>query len=657
MLKNRKSLETRILLILLSGRFIGLSYAILSFKSFYPGLGIVLNSALYASVFVATYAQFKYVKRAEIRNIYPVIHYGTDILLLTLVLAKEYNPSAFSLYLIFVCATGLTGRSISAIVVGALSGLSYGLLLSGVLSPEGSKLGDLSPVNIFISYGTLVLASIISSLASNRISELQKSVTMKEESLQRLSGEQTQLMNSLTEGVITLDLSSAITGINDAAKAILGLQELDVNRLVGKDIKTSLTSLGIEGVSKEFGHGLDSGMELKLSGAEERVLRCSGRSLVDGEGNNTGQVLFLSDVSELKNTKDILSFHEEMARALGRTDVKDVELSVESSLVGSSNNIKKVLSLLNKVAPSEAPVLVLGESGTGKELVASLIHDLSKRSDRPFITVNCGAIPENLIESELFGHKKGSFTGADRDTKGLFKEADGGTLFLDEIGELPLLLQVKILRAIQYKVIRPVGASKEESVDVRIISATNRDLREDVKLGRFREDLYYRLKVVEAYIPPLRERKEDIMPLITHFLGLQGYVDKEVRISPEALNLMLNYSYPGNVRELENMIHRAMVLGGGVILPEHLPEEVVDYLDNERGSDYELDVKIPNKQRFPINLEDMLESLEKKFLIEALNQTDGKKKEASKLLNLNFRSFRYRLKKYDLGGDDEDIAN
>jgi two-component system response regulator PilR (NtrC family) len=651
------TLEARVLLILLFGRVFGLLYAAVGAKTFYRGLDSNANIALYGLVFLVSAIQWNYVKKSVIRDIYPVFHYGTDILLLTLVLAKEYNASAFSLYLIFVCATGLAGRPISAIVVGALSGISYGLLISGILSLENSRFGDLNSFNILISYGTLVLASIISSLASNRISELQKSVSKTEESLQRLSGEQTQLMNSLTEGVITLDLASAITGINDAAKAILGLKDLDVKKLVGKDIKTSLTSLGIQGVTSEFGPDIDFGTDLKLGSSGDRVLRCTGRSLVDGDGQNTGQVLFLSDVSELKNTKDILSFHEEMARALGSKFTDESLIPVEGSLVGNSKGIKKVLDLVAKVAPSEAPVLVLGESGTGKELVASLVHDLSKRNDGPFITVNCGAIPESLIESELFGHKKGAFTGADRETKGLFREAHGGTLFLDEIGELPLLLQVKILRAIQYKVIRPVGASKEEEVDVRIISATNRDLKDDVKQGKFREDLYYRLKVVEAFIPPLRERREDIMPLISHFLGLQGFVDMEVRISPEALNKMLNYNYPGNVRELENMIQRAMVLGGGVILPEHLPDEVLNYIENERNNDYEIEPNGPSKQRFPVDLEDMLESLEKKFLVEALNQTEGKKKEASKLLNLNFRSFRYRLKKYDLGGDDEDVVN
>ncbi len=656
---TEKTLEQRILSILLAGRLLGLIVALSSFKHFYTNIAPSTNLIVYLVFFLLSLYQWYSIKDAKDNSKLSLFQYCTDILLLTLVLSKNYNPSAFSLYLIFVCATGLAGKPLNAMLVGAISGVSYGLVLSGVMSSEASRLNSLNALELLIAYGALVLASIISSLASIRISELQSSVKTSQNDLKKLSEEQSQLMNSLTEGVITLDLESAVTGINEAAKAILGLGDLDLNKFVGKDIRTSLTALGIDGVSSEFGKSIELGMEVKLNRGKEKILRCSGRSVVDHDGVSKGQVLFLSDVSELQNTRNILSFHEEMARALGDEKSGEYAHQFENcGLVGKSMGTKNVLSLVSKVAPSEAPVLILGESGTGKELVASLIHEHSKRADQPFITVNCGAIPENLIESELFGHKKGSFTGADRDVKGLFREANGGTLFLDEIGELPLLLQVKILRAIQYKVIRPVGESKEERVDVRILSATNKDLKAEVDKGNFREDLYYRLKVVEAKIPPLRDRKEDLMPLISHFLNLQGYVDQEVRISPEALSSMLNYNYPGNVRELENMIHRAIVLGGGVILHEYLPEDVQTYVKPEQAInyDYELDSKNP-RSSFPVNLAEILENLEKKYLIEALNQTEGKKKEASKLLNLNFRSFRYRLKKYDLGSDEDEVSS
>src|SRR5690606_38750480 len=242
-------------------------------------------------------------------------------------------------------------------------------------------------------------------------------------------------------------------------------------------------------------------------------------------------------------------------------------------VIGEAPAFREVLNIAARVAAYPTTVLVTGESGTGKEAVARAIHRSSPRADHPFVAINCGAIPENLLESELFGHEKGAFTGAERAREGIFAEADGGTLFLDEIGELPQSLQVKLLRALQERRVRPVGGSREREVDVRLVAATARDLVEDVATHRFREDLYYRVNVVHLHLPPLRSRREDIPLLANPFL--QRHAERlgiaAEPLEPEVPSLLVRYAWPGNVRELENVLERALVLSGGKIAPEHLP--------------------------------------------------------------------------------------
>jgi len=319
----------------------------------------------------------------------------------------------------------------------------------------------------------------------------------------------------------------------------------------------------------------------------------------------------------------------------------------DRSMVGSSPAIQRVFDLVDQVAETKTNVLIYGESGTGKELVARAIHDRSQRSERPFVAINCGAIPENLLESELFGHVKGSFTGAVQNKPGLFEAADKGTLFLDEIGELTSALQVKLLRALQEKRIRRVGGTQDAAVDVRILAATNQDLEEAVAAGHFREDLYYRLNVIQVTLPPLRERVDDIPLLVLHFIEKYAReLDRKVGgISDAALGRLCEYAFPGNVRELENVIERAVALTRSeTIGVEVLPPNVLR------------PPQAPSTARITgdgVDLEGLMASYEKGLLTEALDKAGGVKKRAAALLGISFRSFRYRLEKLRLEDPDD----
>ena len=316
-------------------------------------------------------------------------------------------------------------------------------------------------------------------------------------------------------------------------------------------------------------------------------------------------------------------------------------------IIGVSSCMREIYDLIIQISPTKTNILIEGESGTGKELVAKSIHANSDRKDNPLITVNCGAVPENLLESELFGHLKGAFTGAVNNKQGLFELADGGTIFLDEIGEMPIQLQVKILRVIQEKEFRRVGDTKASTTDIRIIAATNKDLEESVKGGSFREDLYYRLNVIQIKLPPLRERKDDIPSLVSSFLKkYNSEMGRDIkRISSEALEFLLLYEFPGNVRELENIIERAVALEkSDVILTESLPAKV------RKASEALpcIGMEIPANG---LNMEGIMDEMEKGLLMKALQMAEGGKTKAAKLLNLSFRSFRYRLEKYGLDND------
>ena len=324
-----------------------------------------------------------------------------------------------------------------------------------------------------------------------------------------------------------------------------------------------------------------------------------------------------------------------------RSDLEKIRYGGLGKMVGQSDLMKRIFETIRKIAEYKTTVLIQGESGTGKELVAQAIHQHSPRSETPFIPINCGAIPEQLLESELFGHVKGAFTDAIRDKKGLFTQADGGTIFLDEIGELPLNLQVKLLRALQEEEIRPVGSSRDIKVDVRVVAATVKDLASEVQQGLFREDLFYRLNVLPLRVPPLRERQEDIPALVEHFiaknnrrLGLscQG-------IDPEALQLMMEYAWPGNVRELENTIEHAMVLAEtDVIQAETLPDKILEGKDRIRLTLLSGELSIKKTTRI----------IEEELIRRALGRTGGNRTNAAKVLEISHRALLYKIKEFGI---------
>jgi two-component system response regulator PilR (NtrC family) len=321
-------------------------------------------------------------------------------------------------------------------------------------------------------------------------------------------------------------------------------------------------------------------------------------------------------------------------------------------IVGKSQEMRKIFDLIPRVAAATSNVLITGESGTGKELVAKAIHQMSPHRGKPFVTVNCGSVPETLMESELFGHKKGAFTGAIATRSGLFAEAHQGTLFLDEIAEITPALQVKLLRAVQEKKFKMVGGTEEITVDVRIISATNRQLEQEVMEGRFREDLYYRLNVIHIPLPPLSERTEDIPVLAQYFLEKYSrQMNKDIRkISAFALDILKNYNFPGNVRELENIIERSVALeASNIVLPDSLTLSSFKQSQAETEGVQAPAALPPNG----IDLDQFLGQMEKSFLQQALERTRGAKQKAAEVLGITFRSFRYRLAKHGLAGEEE----
>ncbi len=342
--------------------------------------------------------------------------------------------------------------------------------------------------------------------------------------------------------------------------------------------------------------------------------------------------------------RDELRITLHRALTMRRLEKENVELRAEvkgkyrfDNIVGSSEKIRDVLDMAGRVAASDATVLITGESGTGKELLAKGVHYNSLRSDGPFVAVNCAAIPENLIESELFGHMKGSFTGAAKDKEGKFELADGGTLFLDEIGDLRIDLQAKILRALQERHVDRVGGAHPVAVDVRVIAATNKDIERLVKERNFREDLYYRLSVIPLHMPPLRERKDDIPLLVNHFVR-KFNPSRDVGVDREALALLTGYGWPGNVRELENTIERASVLKrGSAITPAELPDKV----KKEKNSVENIVLNLPDEG---ISLED----LEKNLIIKALERNKGNQTRAAEYLGITRPTLIYRMEKYGI---------
>ncbi len=401
------------------------------------------------------------------------------------------------------------------------------------------------------------------------------------------------------------------------------------------------------------GSGMDIISEIQNKSPETpvAVLTAHGNMKLAIKALKLGAFDFVSKPIELPKLRELI----QSALRLKQSDIKPNKLAT-SKLIGDSSAMEKLRQTIIKVARSQAPVAIFGESGTGKELVARLIHSNGPRHDQPFVPVNCGAIPSELMESELFGHKKGSFSGAIADKPGLFQIAHGGTLFLDEVADLPLAMQVKLLRAIQEKAVRPVGSGEEVSCNVRILCATHNNLGEMVAEGKFRQDLYYRLNVIELLVPPLRARREDV-PKLT--MALLGKINEDVEISPSALKKLQTYNFPGNVRELENILERAITLiDSNTIHANDL--NFPSYKNPQLSQTPEkTQIQLPESAETSINsssvsargdlsLDEFLENIEKEEIVKALESTRWNKTAAAKLLGISFRAMRYKLQKLHL---------
>jgi two-component system response regulator PilR (NtrC family) len=357
---------------------------------------------------------------------------------------------------------------------------------------------------------------------------------------------------------------------------------------------------------------------------------------------------FISKPVELENLRRLISSALQL-----QADTSQAQDALDQGMIGSAPVIQTLRQQISRLARSQAPVHIHGESGSGKEVVARLIHNNGPRATGAFVAVNCGAIPPELMESELFGHVKGSFTGASQDKVGLFQAASGGTLFLDEVADLPLAMQVKLLRAIQEKTVRPVGTSEEQHTDIRLLSATHKDLANEVEIGNFRQDLYYRINVIDVRVPSLRERLEDVPALTKNILTRIGteHGTAEARLENSAVNALNNYTFPGNVRELENILERALALSEGDSITAHdLQFSSATIRDSASSQDEnsERSNKAHESHDAYGDLEGYLEDIEREMISRALEQCRWNKTETAKMLGISFRSLRYRQKKLGL---------
>lgn len=550
-----------------------------------------------------------------------------------------------------------------AFIAAGSSSLCYATLLwwsqHWLQNGNGATLSWAALVTMVINIGSFFVIAALSGFLADKLGETQKLLKEKQLDFQELDAFKQALLQGIGSGVAITDRQGRINYFNQQAQALTTFGEAAV---IGKRLDHIFP-----GLKYDFQRGDRSGAvfneELPLPGSqggEQKQVRLTLAPLSDSNEQLLGYVSIFEDITKQKQIEEKVRLEEELRRS------REIELQAPSKnddgesfrfegVVGKNGGIEKIYQLIQKVAASSTNVLISGESGTGKELVARAIHLNGPRQNKPFIAVNCGAIPETLIESELFGHVRGAFTGAVADHSGLFKQADQGTIFLDEVGELPLHLQVKLLRVLQEKSFTPVGGSKPIKVDVRVISATNRDLRKELEEGRFREDLFYRLNVVNMVMPPLRSRKEDIPSLAHYFLRKFAVsLDKNVEeISSGALMRLMNHTYPGNVRELENIIeHAVAVTNKNILTEDDLPQQLkgvpiaTDQDVYERSAPGGADVFF-NKG---LSLDVELETHEKSILLGALKRANGVQKKAAEILGINYRSLRHRLEKYDLLG-------
>ena len=511
---------------------------------------------------------------------------------------------------------------------------------------------------IVFNIGSFFVIAWLAGFLAGKLGETEKLLKEKQIDYQQLDALKDALLQGIGSGVAITDADGYINYFNAQAQHLTSLQEGSVK---GKRLDQIFPGLSHNFEGSKNGSRVIAD-EIQLAGPQgsPKQVRLTLAPLSDASQQLIGYVSIFEDITKQREFEEKVRLQEELRQA------REVELQTRSKnfadsefhfegVIGKNGGIAGIYRLVQKVATGSTNVLITGESGTGKELVARAIHFNGPRKEKPFVGVNCGAIPESLIESELFGHVRGAFTGAVADHVGLFRQADQGTIFLDEVGDLPLHLQVKLLRVLQEKTFSPVGASKSMKVDVRVISATNRDLRKEMEEGRFREDLFYRLNVVQIVMPPLRDRKEDI-PSLTHYF-LRKFAtahDKEIEeISSSALMHLMNYSYPGNVRELENIIeHAVAITNKNTITEDDLPSHVKDIRMTEEVDLFEKTAPGGADLFFNkgLSLDAELETHEKCILLGALKRANGVQKRAAEILGINYRSLRHRLEKYGLLG-------
>ncbi len=571
------------------------------------------------------------------------------------------SPLLFAYLPFLIVVTFTAGRSLGLVVMG-LSISLYSLLVYALnhkwLTAFNDYFNYQMPAEAVLwqvggLFFSMFLVVIAADYLRNRIAVSSSAANSSLSLLERVRAQQHALFDEIPSGLVLLDQDLRVLQLNRTSQNILSSYS---SRLIGADfdlIWKTLTGTTWSAWQDELNNKPTMEISYCDIGSKQSVnLLVACKQIILNANEPVGTLVLMQDVTQLRALELQLAAQDQISQLLSAPSKPQVLKSSElDKFVGESPAMQLVIDSVRKLTNSMANVLITGESGTGKELIAKALHYEGVLATKPFVAVNCGAIPADLIESQLFGHKKGSFTGASTDHKGFFEQANGGTIFLDEIGELPLNLQTKLLRVIQERVIRPVGAEKDQAVNVRIVSATNRDLSRDVINGKFREDLLYRINVVNLVLPALRERRDDIPLLVKGILRkLVGQQQDLPVVSPAALKLLLEYNYPGNIRELENILERAYVFNQQVILPENLTIE--KGINPMRGA--ETQILQLDQMLLPTELDKILGEVERRYLETAIQRSNGSKKQAAELLGINFRSIRYRLDKFGIASDSKE---
>ncbi|HEY8515370.1 MAG TPA: sigma 54-interacting transcriptional regulator [Candidatus Binatia bacterium] len=671
--------------------------------------GSVIGSATFfwiAVAYAVTLASALVVRVVPRPRLFAYAQMVLDVLLLTgaIELARGAGSPLAVLYVLAIAnAAGLLLMR-GALVSALAASIAWAYLTVDAARTLGESMLLDAVVPSLLGSSCFILIAVMMGSLTRKLARTERELSLRDSEVRRLEGLHSALANGLESGLLVADVTGRVRSANPACQQILGHP---ISSILGREVTWLIPLLA---TSEDQDEGREHReCEYRAPDGGAKRLRIKRTQLTDTYGNGIGELVLLQDVTRIQELEERLARDERSALLLDDEPVADERDPAteptedeRDGIVGACQAMRAVSKLIDKVAHADATVLVTGESGTGKELVARAIHRRSARANAPFVVVNCGAIPENLIESELFGHVRGAFTGAIADRPGLFRRAHGGTIFLDEIGELPLQLQVRLLRVLQDRMVMPVGGNTQFAVDVRVIAATNRVLEDLVKEGRFREDLYYRLAVISIHVPPLREREGDLERLIAHFVrkAAERHAKPVARVSGRAMELLLRYKYPGNVRELENVIEHAVTLADGdtireVDLPEALRDAVTlraatlaaapavaeaqaaasenglgDRVDDGlarassnllagrealRDALRDAPIVLPIDEGEGASLDDQLARREKEMLLAALARASGVKKKAATLLGINYRSFRHRLQKYGLDAHGDEM--